>query len=67
MVASLRDDGNKAAGNFPAANVRHVILSEAKDLKLRHCEERSDVAIYHCFVILSVSEESITDVSLCST
>ena len=57
----------KAAGDFPAANVRHVILSEAKDLKLRHCEERSDVAIYHCFVILSVSEESITDVSLCST
>ena len=57
----------KAAGKSPAANVRHVILSEAKYLKLRHCEERSDVAIYHCFVILSVSEESITDVSLCST
>lgn len=35
----------KAAGKSPAANVRHVILSEAKDLKLRHCEERSDVAI----------------------
>ena len=49
---------NKVAGEPPAANVRYVILSEAKDLKLRHCEERSDVAIYHCVLLSGIGSVS---------